>query len=456
MSYVSNQLSKVYDELESGITYWVYYTSDSLGAVQASGYVSDATSKRLKLGDVVDVFSGTLTNFAASSGGASLGAASFAPTVGITARFSAVPTWARMQVSAVTAGTTTTAGAATLAEIDLPIAALGVNPRNLIDAGDAGTAPWQLGTGVLSGGSTAKLTADRFCAIGGAGSSWTVQKTADTNVQGFSNSFAWGRSSTDTHTTGLTFGQVFETADSVRAQGLPLSMSQWVRAGSSFAAGASAGVYIMQLIAGTGTDDTFANLASGSWTGASTVATATITPGTAASRVGPFAGVVPTNATQLGWLVSYQPSAGTTAGTTEQLFMNGIQVEVGGMSPFEHLDIAEVFNIATRYLQVIPEPTAGIAVGPAAFSASSIAQVHIPFPAVMRKAPTLTFTAGGYCITDSALGAHTISSGGLSGANSQAATLTVTCAATLTAGLVSFMQGRTTGSGTIILDSDYA
>ena len=456
MSYLTGNLSKVLDDLETGIAYWVYYTSDSIGAVQAAGYIADATNKRVKLGDIVDVFSGTLTNFASSAGGQTLGQATFAPTVGITARFTSAPTWVRMGVSAVTAGTTTTAGAATLAEIDLPIASVGANPRNLIDAGDATTNPWQLGTGTLSGTNTAKITADRFIAIGGTSSSWTVQKTADTNVQGFNNSFAWGRSSTDTHTVGLTFGQVFETADSYRCQGLPLSMSAWVRAGASWAAGASAGVFVMQLLAGTGTDDTFANACSGSWTGASTVAQATITPGTAVTRVGPFAGVVPTNATQLAWLVYYTPSAGTTAGTSEQLFLSGIQTEIGGMSPFEHLDVAEVWNVCTRYLQVINEPTVGMAVGPASFSAASVAQVHIPLPAVMRKAPTVTFTAGGFDITDSALGAHTISSGGLTQANSQALTMTVTAAATLTAGLVSFMQGRTTGNGVIIIDADYA
>jgi hypothetical protein len=455
MSYVKGQLSKVYDELESGITYWLYYTADSLGAVQAAGYFSDATDKRLKLGDIVDVFSGTLTDFTSTSGGTKLGAVTFTATVGVSPRFSATPVWARCIVSNVGAPTTTTPGAATVTEIDLPIAALSINPRNLIDAGDATTNPFQLGTSQQAGANTSKLVADRFNGIGGASASWNFQRSANTDVQGFSQFFQWGRSSTDTHTTGLTFGQVMESADSIRAQGLPVTMSQWVKAGASFAAGASAGVYRMQLISGTGTDDTFANLAAGSWTGATTVIDATITPSTTTSRVGPFSGTVPTGSTQLGWLMSYQPSAGTTAGTTEFLQFNGIQVEIGGMSTFEHLDIAEVLNICTRYLQVFNEPTAGVAIGPAAFSAGSIAQVHIPLAAPMRKAPTVTFTAGSFAITDSALGAHTISSGAFAINTSTALTGTVTCAATLTAGLVSFVQGRTTGSGIIIANADY-
>lgn len=455
MSYTSGNLSKVYDEVESGISYWIYYTGDSLGAVGVSGYVSDATSKRLKRGDIIDVFSGTLTDFTSTSGGVTLGGATFTATVGVASRFSAQPKWARFVVSSVTAGTTTTSGAATLTMVDLPIDALSLNPRNLIDCGDASTNPFQLGTSQQAGGSSAKLLCDRFSGIGGTSASWNFQRSANTDIATFNQAFQWGRSSTDTHTTGLTFGQVMETSDSLRAQGLPVTMSQWVKAGASFAAGASAGVYRMQLISGTGTDDSFANLAAGTWTGATTVIDATITPSTTMGRVGPYSGTVPTGCTQLGWLMSYQPSAGTTAGTTELLQYNGIQVEIGGMSPFEHLDVAEVLNIATRYLQVINEPTAGVAIGPAVFSASSIAQVHVPLAAVMRRAPTVTFTAGGFAVTDSALGAHTISSAAFGTNTPTALTGTATCATTLTAGLVSFIQGRSTGTGVIIANADY-
>jgi hypothetical protein len=463
VSYNNGQISKVLDDVETGIAYWIYYTSDTLAAVQASGYISDATNKRIKLGDVVDVFSGTLTNFAGTSGGTTLGGVTFPPTVGVTSRFTAAPVWARMQVSAVTAATTTTAGAATLAAIDLPIAAVSTNPRNLIDGGDFTTNPWQLGTSFNGTGATAVITADRWCAIAGASLVWNSSQQSNTNVAGFSAAYQWGRSVGDTHTTGLTLGQVLETADTIRLQGLPVTLSYWAGAGGNFAVGASGGTYLAQIIAGTGTNETFLKMISaGSWSGYSVIGSAAYTPGVSAyARINPLTAVVPTNATELGVAFSYQPttaatSPGITAGANEWLQFLGIQLEVGGMTPFEHLDVAEVVNICTRYLQVINEPTAGIAIGPASYSASSIAQVHIPLPSPMRKAPTLTFTAGGFDITDSALGAHTISGASLAGATTGAVTLTVTCATALTAGLVSFMQGRSTNSGIIILDADYA
>lgn len=452
MAYTSGTLSELAHVIGGRGKYWSYVTADDLATVGGAGYVSDAGKKRLNVGDVIFVLAGTLSTL--------IGASPSLVSAGVTSEFAsgAAVTWQPYVVASVSAvdskGVPTQAATATLAPAVL--AGLQNNPRNLIDAGDATTNPWSFGTAQRTGGSSAVLVTDRFAAIGGASSSWNTQRSANTDIAGFSQAFQWGRSSTDTHTTGLTFGQVMESVDSIRVQGLPVSMSMWVKAGANFAAGASAGTFRMQLIAGTGTDDTFANLAAGSWTGATTVATATVTPGTATTRVGPFTGTVPTNATQLAWLVTYNPSAGTTAGANEWLQMLGIQSEVGGMTPYEHLDVAEVLNIATRYLQVINEPTAGIAVGPAVFSASSIAQVHIPLIAPMRKAPTVTFTAGGWAITDSALGAHTISSGGGTTTTPAALTMTVTAATTLTAGLVSMLQGRTTGSGIIIANADYA
>lgn len=330
------------------------------------------------------------------------------------------------------------------------------NPRNLIDGGDAGVNLWQINT-TFNGGSTAKLTADRFCAIGGTSSSWQVQRSANTGVQGFTAAFQWGRSSTDTHTTGLTFGQVFETADSIRMQGQPMTMSMWEACGANFIAGASAGTALMQLIAGTGVDDTFANLCSASWTGASTVASLTFTPSATMTRIS-AEGNVPTNATQLAWLVTYTPSAATTAGANEWLQMIGVQVEQGALTQFEHLDIAEVAEVCQRYVFAVQEPSSGVQIGGGVSTAASLAAINVPTPITMRKAPTLTFTAGGFAITDGAGAAHTISGAGAAGTVNTANNvgLQITAAATLTAGHAAILIGRTAGSGIIIASADYA
>lgn len=442
------------DIVSGGIAYWIYITSDSLSAVQAAGYISDATWKRLKVGDIVDVFSGTLTSEAANPpAGVALGAVTFPAVQGVSSLFTAQPSYQRMMVASVTAGTTTTSGAATLSSATAAIAS--ALPRNLVDCGDFTTNPWQINTTFNGNGPGSVLTADRWNANSGTSLVWTAGRTLNTNVQGFSAAYVWGRSAGDTHTVGLSVGQVIETLDTIRAQGQLATLSFYVQPDANFAAGLSGGTYQATVVAGTGTNESSGKMFSSAWSGMTTVATQAITPGAAgtAVRIGPIAGMVPTNATELGVVFSYVATG--TAGTHESIEMMGVQLEIGPLTPFEHTEVAEVVNIATRYLQVISEPTVGMAIGPAVFSASSIAQVHIPLASPMRQAPTLTFSAGGFDITDSALGAHTISAAGLQVANTGAVTLLVTAAATLTAGLVSFMQGRSTGLGTIILNADF-
>jgi hypothetical protein len=456
-------LQLVYDNLGSGISYWIYVTSDSLAAVQASGYITDATFKRLKVGDIVDVFTGTLVSETPSAAaGAKLGAVTFPAVLGLIGMFASVPTYQRMIVSNVTVSTSpNTSGVGTLQAVEPNSLGLSANPRNMLDGGDFGTNPWQSGTTFNGTGTTVKVTADRFLANAGTSLVWNASQQADTSVQGFSTALQWGRSAGDTHTTGLTIGQVLETADAIRCQGLPVTLSWYGAAGANFAAGASGGILTTVIYSGTGTNDTFANMVTGGWTGTTVVASAAYTPGLSpAVRVNPLSGTVPTNCTQLGVAWSYQPttaasSPGITAGANEYVRFIGTQLELGAMTPFEHLDVAEVVNICTRYLQVISEPTTGMAIGPAAFSASTIAQVHIPLPSPMRKAPTVTFNTGGWAITDSALAAHLVSAAGLQVGNTGAVTLLATCAATLTAGLVSFLQGRSTGLGSITLYADY-
>jgi hypothetical protein len=449
-------LWKVLDAVGSAPAFWIYVTTDSLAAVQASGYVSDATFKRLKLGDIVDVFSGPLVSQAVNNAnGAALGAVTFPATLGVLSLFSGTPQYQRMIVSALTAGTTTTSGTATLSAAEPTVNAFAGLPRNMVDCGDFTTNPWQIATTFNGSSATPTLTADRWNANSGGSLVWTAGRTLNTNVNGFTAAYVWGRSAGDSHTTGLSVGQVIETLDAIRCQGLPVSLSFYAQPDANFAAGLSGGTYQATILAGTGVNESSGKMFSAAWSGVSTVATQAITPGAAgtAVRIGPIAGTVPTNATELGVIFSYVATG--TAGTHESIELMGVQLEIGSMTPFEHTEVAEVINIATRYLQVINEPTVGMAIGPAVFSASSIAQVHIPFASPMRAAPTLTFTAGGFAITDSALGAHTISAAGLQVANTGAATLLVTAAATLTAGLVSFMQGRTTNSGILIFNADF-
>lgn len=433
--------------IEGSFNYWEYTTTDSVVTVLAAGYFSDGSSKGMKVGDLVLYANPTGT----------------------------LPNLTRLQCSAVTTtttgGLTQNVGSSTVVLADALLANYSVLPRNLIDGGDFTTNPWQIATSFNGTGGTAVLTADRWIANAGASLVWVASQASNTNVQGFSAAYQWGRSVGDVHTTGLTMGQVVETLDVIRLQGQPVTLSFWAGAGGNFAAGASGGTYLAQIIAGTGVNETYLKMVSASsWSGYTVIGSAAFTPGVSTySRVPGLTTTVPTNATELGVAFSYQPttaatSPGITAGANEWIQFIGMQLEVGpAPTSFEHLDVAEVVNITTRYLQVIKEPAANVMVGIAGYNgATSTAQVHVPLASPLRAAPTLTFTAGSFQIYDQANANHAVSAAGLKGATTGAVTLNVTAAAPFSAGgspgganCPAFLQGSA-GSGIIILDADYA
>ena len=108
MSYTTGTFSKQYDLIEGAISKFIYTTSDSIATVLGAGYVTDATAKRLKVGDLVDVFSGTLIS---PSSGVTLGAATFPATVGVSSLFASEPTFVEMIVASISAGAATLATA---------------------------------------------------------------------------------------------------------------------------------------------------------------------------------------------------------------------------------------------------------------------------------------------------------------------------------------------------------
>lgn len=460
MAYTTGTLSELAQVIGGRGRYWTYITADSIAAVAASGYISDAGKKRIMVGDVVFVLSGTLSTILSAN--PSVAAAGASPEFASGATIS----WQPFIVSSVSATTGSTGVPAVSATATLSPAAmpgLQVNPRNMLDCADFTVAPWQKGTSFNGSGLTGSLIADRFASMSGTSLTWTAGQTSNTTVQGFSTALCWGRSAGDTHTLGLSMGQVLETLDSIRVQGLPLSLSFWAASDANFAAGASGGFFTASIMAGTGTNQNFNLMCSGGWSGQTTVATQNITPTSTQTRY-LVTGVVPTNATQLGVVWSYvattaATSPGLTAGAHESLQFISPQLEVGPPTPFEHLEVAEVVNIATRYLQVIAEPTAGMAIGPAVFSAASIALVHVPLPSPMRAAPTVTFNTGGWAVLDQGQTTHRVSAGGLQVGNTGAITLLVTCAGTFSAGnsaSPTFLQGQSTALGSIVLNSDFA
>jgi hypothetical protein len=149
------------------------------------------------------------------------------------------------------------------------------NFRNLIDGGDFTVNPWQRGTSFTGIANTLAYGADRFFAVGGASSSISMSKQANTDVAGFSQALQWGRANGNANTAVLNLGQVLETADSIRMQAQPVTLSFYAKGGANAPAAVN-----VQLIAGTGADQSAANMVAGSWTGQNNVISSSFAPTT--------------------------------------------------------------------------------------------------------------------------------------------------------------------------------
>lgn len=446
-------LQKVFDNVGGGVAYWLYITSDTLQAVQASGYVTDATFKRLKVGDIVDVFSGTLVSESASSPvGAKLGAVTFPATLGVASMFSAQPSYQRMIVSAVTAGTTTTSGVGTLAAVEPAFSSLYSNPRNVLDGPDATINPWQRGTSItgIATANAVTYTADRWFMEAGTASSATMTKTANTTVPGFTQAFVWGRAYTSGSVSTIYLGQALESNDSYRLQGQTVTLSFWAAANTGLSTTSSPlGVQVIQ---GYGTDLSAASAIAGTWTSAANVISATQTLTATMTRY-QFTGVVTNTATQVAVLFQYTPAA-TTATSGEAVIMNGMQLEVSPQAtPFEHREIEQELAFCQRYYFQVNEPASGVFVGAGMILGTSTGAFIVNLPVQMRAAPTVTVAQGSFGMYIGT-GAYVALTNFTAGTTHTVNYVSVSGQGTSVSGQAAMLVGGSVGAGSIKVSAD--
>lgn len=104
MSYTPGSLSLINDTIGGGFKHWIYVTADASATYLGAGYFSDATNKRMNVGDIVWVLSGTLNT---STSALTEGAETFPVTAGLESLFSGIPAFTSNIVSAVSAGAAT-------------------------------------------------------------------------------------------------------------------------------------------------------------------------------------------------------------------------------------------------------------------------------------------------------------------------------------------------------------
>jgi hypothetical protein len=328
------------------------------------------------------------------------------------------------------------------------------NFRNLIDGGDFTTNPFQRNIpGLASGGvistaitSTPTYFSDRFFAVGGASSSILMAAVADTSVQGFSQSLKISRSSGNANAAAINVGQVLETADSIRAQGQQVTLSFYAKQGANYSGGALS----VAVISGTGTNQSAASMVAATWTGQASSVSGSQSLSTSMTRYS-FTGNIPANATQLGVLLTWTPSG--TAGSDDSITINGVQLEIGSMSAFEHRDAQVELELGQRYAYVLAEPATGVICGIGGATQAANNQIfYKPLPTPMLKAPTVTIAAGSFKVAAGAAAAA--ATGFAAGATHTQNEISLVSTLTQTAGGAASLQGGG-GSGYIIASSDF-
>ena len=328
-----------------------------------------------------------------------------------------------------------------------------VFPRNVLDGGDFTTNPFQRNIpGLAAGGvistpvtSTPTYFADRWFGVGGASSAIIMAAVANTTVLGFNTALQFGRQSGNANTAAINLGQAIETVDSVRLQGKQATFSFWAQAGANF----SGGTITANVITGTGSNQSAATLAAGTWTGMTVAGSATIAPTTTAARYQLLANI-PANATQVGVLITYTPTG--TAGANDNVQFMGFQLEQGaGASNFEHRDVQLELEIAQRYAWVTPEPAANVVVGSGMNTGASAQVIYMATPVQLRVAPTVTVSAGTFKTNQSGTAtATTITAGATHTPNA----ISINGNSAGTAGQGTLLQGGG-GSGYIIASADF-
>lgn len=282
---------------------------------------------------------------------------------------------------------------------------------NLLIGGDFGVNPWQRGTSFTSITSTPTYTADRFFAVGAAGSSISVSKQTGASdiTAGFAASLRLQRANGNTDVNAICVDQVAETNDSVRAQGQIMAVSFSALQGANFSA---AGPSLTWTVAtGTGTNQSATLFATQAWTGYA-AKTGTITLGTPAAwaRYSAVTTAVPAGTTQIGVSLCYTPVG--TAGANDWVEFAGVQLEVaptGNASSFERIPTAEVLLNSQRFFQAFAEPAnqTTLSRGAETFGQQQCT-TFLPTITAMRIAPTITVASGSFqVLTSSGFGAIT-------------------------------------------------
>lgn len=318
---------------------------------------------------------------------------------------------------------------------------------------------------------SAAHAADRWgCEVNvavGAGQLTTISATPSP-PPGFQNSLKLVRNS-GALTQPQCVYQEIPTSKSVQLQGQTVTFSVYVQALAGLAAdqGSTTQTINMVVFSGTGSDEGF-----GTWTASPAITPAWTGIATAVntSQALPVSPVwarytttaqIPVAATEVGVAICFTPTA-TGAGTTDGFAFTGAQLETGNVANvFTFLPVALETAVAQTYFYRVTETSAIFPFAPCSAVDTTHTNCFVAFPTTMRRAPTMTYTAGfasPTSTTQATLGACTGLISAVTVTSTVAATsgVLVNCTATTipAAGIASFLYSNN-GSGIINASADF-
>lgn len=313
--------------------------------------------------------------------------------------------------------------------------------KNLVDNGNINVA--QRGTTTVSSiTTTATYLQDRWAAVSGTATSASISNSTSspTLPAGFSNAVSVQRTAAQTGVVNTCLVQEIPSADTIPLQGQPVTLSFYLAAGANLSSASSA--VVAQVTTGTGSDEGLATWLTG-LTGAASaipVANRTITATTVYQRFA-VTGTIPLTATEMVVNICFTPVG--TAGTTDAIFVTGVQLERGTVATnYEFKSPQLELSKAQRYFWQLLETAAVTPVAPCMNSSVTVASCLVQFPVTMRTVPTMTFVNG--------FATETTAAGGTLGACTTlaASALVASTAANNMNALVSCTAGTVPAAGT--------
>jgi hypothetical protein len=254
--------------------------------------------------------------------------------------------------------------------------------RNRIINGNMGV--WQRSTSsVALTNAVAYGTADRWFAVMDTTAAGTWQQ--GTSVPTLPNisqySMRIGRNSSSTSTNTIRMYQIVESVNCYDLAGQTVVVSFYAKAGANYSSSGSA--LSLQIIQGTGVDQSAATMYSGNWTGTSTTNNSSTITTTWARYTYSFTVGSSTSEIAIGF--TYTPTG--TAGADDNVYITGVQLEVGSVAtPYERQIYSDQLAQCQRYLPAF-SGTGQLGAGGNA-SSNTQAYTTIIFPVPARVAAT--------------------------------------------------------------------